>query len=48
MRVQVELLDAAGVVCLDAADTLRFGHAGDGRLRDNLGTAGAARRREVG
>jgi len=43
VRVQAELLDAAGVVCLDAANTLRFGHAGDGRLRDNLGTAGAAR-----
>src|SRR6478735_632913 len=43
VRVQVELLDAAGVVCLDGANTLRFGHAGDGRLRDNLGTAGAAR-----
>lgn len=43
VRVQVELLDAAGVVCLDAANTLRFGHAGDGRLRDNLGTAGGSR-----
>jgi len=42
VRVAVELLDAAGVVCLDAADTLRFGHAGDGRLRDNLGTAGGS------
>jgi beta-galactosidase len=43
VRVQVELLDAKGVVCLDATDPLRFGHAGDGRLRDNLGTAGASR-----
>ncbi|MDB6127556.1 MAG: hypothetical protein JWM35_1452, partial [Verrucomicrobia bacterium] len=43
VRVQVELLDAAGVVCLDAADSLRFGHAGDGRLLDNLGTAGGSR-----
>jgi len=43
VRVQAELLDAGGVVCLDAADTLRFGHAGDGRLCDNLGTAGASR-----
>jgi hypothetical protein len=41
--VQAELLDAAGVVCLDAAAFLRFGHAGDGRLLDNLGTAGGAR-----
>lgn len=42
-RVQVELLDAAGVVCLDARALLRFGHAGDGRLLDNLGTAGGSR-----
>ncbi|MEJ1973097.1 MAG: alginate lyase family protein [Lacunisphaera sp.] len=43
LRVQAELLDAAGVVCLDAANFLRFGHAGDGRLLDNLGTAGGSR-----
>lgn len=42
-RVQVELLDAAGVVCLDSAALVRWNHAGDGRLIDNLGTAGAAR-----
>ena len=42
-RVQVELLDAAGVVCLDSSALVRWGHAGDGRLRDNLGTAGGAR-----
>lgn len=41
--VQVELLDAAGVVCLDARPFVRFGRAGDGRLRDNLGTAGGSR-----
>jgi len=43
-RVQVELLDAAGVVCLDAADFVRFGHAGDGRLVDDLGTVGGSRK----
>lgn len=43
VRVQAELLDAKGVVCLDSAATLRFGHAGDGRLLDNLGTAGGSR-----
>lgn len=43
VRVQVELVDAAGVLCLEARDTLRFGHAGDGVLRDNLGTAGGSR-----
>ncbi len=43
VRVQAELLDEAGLVCLDARDFLRFGHAGDGRLLDNLGTAGGSR-----
>jgi len=42
-RIQAELLDAAGVVCLDARDFIRFGHAGDGKLLDNLGTAGGSR-----
>ncbi|HVZ66058.1 MAG TPA: alginate lyase family protein [Lacunisphaera sp.] len=44
IRVQAELLDAAGVVCLDAADVLDWGHAGDGRLLDDLGTVGGSRR----
>src|SRR6185312_7593344 len=43
-RVQVELLDAAGVVCLDADNFVRFGHAGDGRLIDDLGTVGGSRK----
>jgi beta-galactosidase len=43
VRVQAELLDAAGVVCLDASNVVRFGHAGDGRLIDNLGTVGGSR-----
>ncbi|HTL69139.1 MAG TPA: alginate lyase family protein [Lacunisphaera sp.] len=44
VRVQAELLDAAGVVCLDAAGFLEWGHAGDGRLLDDLGTVGGSRR----
>jgi beta-galactosidase len=43
VRVEVELLDAAGVVCLDSRDTVRFGHAGDGRLVENLGTVHGSR-----
>ncbi len=43
LRVQAELLDRAGVVCLDARDVVRFAHAGDGRLIDNLGTVGGSR-----
>ncbi len=42
-RFQVELLDAAGVVCLDASNFVRFGHTGDGRLLDDLGTAGGSK-----
>ena len=43
LRVQAELLDEAGVVCLDARDFIRFDHAGDGRLLDDLGTARGSR-----
>jgi len=43
VRVQAELLDQAGVLCLEARDVLRFGHAGAGVLLDNLGTAGGSR-----
>ena len=43
VRVQVELLDAAGVVCLDADDVVRFSQSGDGQLLDDLGTVGGSR-----
>jgi len=43
VRLQTTLMDAAGVICLDARALVRFGHAGDGRLLDNLGTADGAR-----
>ncbi len=43
-RIQVELLDAQGVVCLDNRDFVRWNHAGDGRLIADLGLARAARR----
>jgi beta-galactosidase len=43
VRVQAELLDADGVVCLDARDYIRFGQTGDGRLVDDLGTPGGSR-----
>ncbi|HVU18244.1 MAG TPA: alginate lyase family protein [Candidatus Didemnitutus sp.] len=44
LRAEVELLDATGVVCLEASDWIRFGLAGDGRLIDNLGTVGGSRK----
>ena len=43
-RIQVELLDANGVVCLDNREFVRFDHAGDGDLIADLGIAEAARR----
>lgn len=44
--VEAQLLDAKGVLCLDARNVVRFGVAGDGRLIDNLGTSTAARKVE--
>jgi hypothetical protein len=41
--VEVRAFDAAGVPCMDAANLVHFGLAGDGRLLDNLGTAGGSR-----
>jgi beta-galactosidase len=41
--VEVRAFDKDGVPCLDAANTVRFGIAGDGRLLDDLGRAGGSR-----
>ncbi|MGX5818788.1 glycoside hydrolase family 2 TIM barrel-domain containing protein [Chitinophaga lutea] len=41
--IQVKLLDANGVQCLDAANWVRFSLAGDGRLIDNQGTSSGSR-----
>jgi beta-galactosidase len=40
---QVKLLDEKGVLCLDAANWVRFGLAGDGKLIDNQGTPSGSR-----
>jgi beta-galactosidase len=42
VTIQVKLLDANGVQCLDARNFVRFKLAGDGKLVDNLGTPGAS------
>lgn len=42
-HVSAVLVDAAGVVCLDARNVVRFSVAGDGRMIDNLGTVGGSR-----
>ena len=45
--VQAKLVDAKGVLCLDARSFVRFGLAGEGRLIDNLGTSTTARKVEL-
>jgi beta-galactosidase len=42
--VEVKLVDARGVQCLDARNVVRFGLVGDGELIDNLGTSTTARK----
>ena len=43
VTIEVRAFDAAGVPCLDAANQVRFGLTGDGRLLDNLGTPRGSR-----
>ena len=41
--MQVKLLDNKGVLCLDAANWVRFSLAGDGKMIDNQGTSSGSR-----
>lgn len=41
--IQVKLLDEKGIPCLDAANFVRFGLTGDGKLIDNQGTTTGSR-----
>jgi beta-galactosidase len=41
--IRVELVDEAGVCCLDARDVITYSLAGSGRLVDNLGTPTGSR-----
>jgi beta-galactosidase len=41
--IQVRLYDANNIQCLDAANWIRFGLAGDGKLIDNQGTPDGSR-----
>lgn len=43
VTLQAKLLDDKNVQCLDAANWIRFGLAGDGELMDNLGTSSGSR-----
>jgi beta-galactosidase len=42
--LEASLVDAAGVLCLDAKNFVTFGLAGDGRMIENLGTSTTARK----
>src|SRR6185503_14248714 len=42
--IEARLVDAAGVLCLDARNFIKFDITGDGRLIESLGTSTAARR----
>lgn len=41
--LEVKMLDANNITCLDAANFVRFSLAGDGKLIDNLGTSSGSR-----
>jgi beta-galactosidase len=43
VTVEASLLDAQGILCLDARTRVRFSIAGSGRLIDNLGTPTGSR-----
>ncbi|WP_230471178.1 glycoside hydrolase family 2 TIM barrel-domain containing protein [Hymenobacter jejuensis] len=45
--VQVKLLDAHGVQCLDAVNWVSFSLSGDGQLLDDLGTSSGSRKVQV-
>jgi len=43
VTIETAVFDKDGVPCLDAANIVRFGITGDGKLLDNLGTATGSR-----
>jgi len=43
VTIEARAFDANGVPCLDAANVVRFGLTGDGKLLDNLGTSTGSR-----
>jgi beta-galactosidase len=43
VTIQAKLLDDKNVQCLDSANWIRFGLAGDGKLIDNQGTSSGSR-----
>ncbi len=47
ITVETRLLDAQGILCLDARNRIRFRVAGDGSLLDNLGTSIGSRNVEM-
>jgi beta-galactosidase len=43
VTIEARVCDTNGAPCLDAANVVRFGLTGDGRLLDDLGTAAGSR-----
>ena len=43
VTIEARVSDQDGVPCLDAANLIRFGLTGDGKLLDNLGTSTGSR-----
>jgi beta-galactosidase len=44
ITIEAQLLDANGILCLDAKDYVYFGLTGDGKLIDNQGTSSGSRK----
>jgi beta-galactosidase len=47
VTLEVKLLDAKNVLCLDARNQVTFGLTGDGQLIDNQGTSSGSRKVEL-
>lgn len=47
VTIEVKLLDANKILCLDARNIVTFGLTGDGKLLDNLGTSSGSRKVEL-
>jgi beta-galactosidase len=45
--LEVKLLDAKNILCMDARNNVTFGLTGDGKLLDDLGTSSGSRKVEV-
>jgi beta-galactosidase len=47
VTIEVKLLDANKILCLDARNIVTFGLTGDGKLLDNMGASSGSRKVEL-